>query len=207
MRGVFTLTLDFSGAANPFPGNFVRFLEIGVRPAGTSGAYEFLTPLTPIHPVPYALRADSVTSGAIVGDSIGPGAVTTAKLANNAIASAKLADSAVSNAKLATNAVTNAKVLPGSLTMNRHAGVFANGSLGALTLGGNSCFTFELSNGGAQAGDFPLIALQAGAVLPANMSLTALRVPSNGIVQYRVCNHGAITASWSSLAVIFMTLR
>ena len=75
VRGVFTVQLNFGSAGNLFPGTFVRFLQIGIRPSGSASAYEFLAPLTPIHPAPYAQRADSVTSGAILEESIAASAV------------------------------------------------------------------------------------------------------------------------------------
>ncbi len=51
--GVFTVTLDFG--ANVFSGAD-RFLEIGVRPAGSGSAYTVLAPRQPITPSPYAIQ-------------------------------------------------------------------------------------------------------------------------------------------------------
>ncbi len=228
VQGVFSVELNFGNSAVAFPGNFVRFLEIGIRPAGSTGAYEYLSPLTQIHPVPYAQRAAAVSNGGIVAASIADsavtnsklsdsvvssgkladGAVTNAKLADNAVNSAKLADNAVTNAKLANNAVTNAKVAAGTLTMSRLAGVFFNGSIGSLVVGAGACINFNIPVGaGALAGDFPMVALQAGATLPAGMTLTATRVPVNGQMELRACNVSNSTSSWTSLDLIFMTLR
>lgn len=216
-QGVFTVQLDFGAVSNAFPGEFTRFLEIGIRPAGSAGAYEYLAPVTPINPAPYAQRAAQVTDGAVVSTSLGTNAVTeskitasavtTAKLANNAVSSDKLANNAVTNAKLANNAVTNAKVAAGTLTMSRHAGAFTTGVIGSLFVGGNACISFDFNIAGAQAGDIPFVALQAGEVLPSNMSLSALRVPSNGTLQLRACNSGTTLQGWNTLNVIFMTLR
>lgn len=217
VNGVFTVELNYGSPATAFPGNFVRFLEIGIRPGGSAGAYEFLSPLTPVNPAPYAQRAALVTNGAITEVSIGGGAVTTtkvadgavntAKLADTAVTAAKLADSAVTNAKLGTNAVTNAKVAVGTLTMSRVAGAFFNGSIGSLTVTAGGCVSFNVPVGGALAGDFPMVALQAGQTLPGSMSLTATRVPSNGQMELRACNAGNSTASWPSLDLIFLTVR
>jgi len=188
---------------------------------------EFLAPLTPIHPAPYAQRADSVTSGAILEESIAASAVTNSRLANTSVSSAKLADGAVTNAKIASGAVTsakiansavtnaniangaitNAKVASGTLTMSRHAGVFFNGTIGSLVVGAGACINFNIPIAGALAGDFPMIALQAGQSLPAGMTLTATRVPSNGQMELRACNVGNATSSWNQLNLIFMTLR
>lgn len=51
--GVFTVTLDFG--ANVFSGA-ARFLEIGVRPAGSGNAYTVLVPRQPVTSSPYAIQ-------------------------------------------------------------------------------------------------------------------------------------------------------
>jgi len=51
--GVFTLQLDFG--ANVFSGAD-RYLEIGVRPAGNTGAYTVLAPRQPVSSSPYAIQ-------------------------------------------------------------------------------------------------------------------------------------------------------
>ena len=236
VQGVFTVELDYSSHGNPFPGNFVRFLEIGIRPANSAGAYEYLTPLTPINPAPYAQRAAAVTNAAIVASSIATNAVTTGKLADGAVTNAKLADGAVNSAKLADFAVTNArlangavseaklttnavttaklasgsvtndKVAAGTLTMSRHAGVFFNGTIG-VTVAADSCVQLMVPVGGALAGDFPLVALQANQVMPFNITLTAVRVPSDGVMQLHACNSSKLVDYSQSLGVIVMTLR
>jgi hypothetical protein len=227
VQGVFTVELNYGSLPTAFPGNFVRFLEIGIRPATSTGAYEYLTPLTPIRPAPYALRAAQVSAGAIEEEGLASAAVTANKIATNAVSTSKLLDaavssgkladsavtsdklanSAVSNAKLANNAVTNAKVAANTLTMSRHAGVFFDGTIGSLTVGAGACIDFNIPISGALAGDFPLIALQPSSNLPGSLSLTAVRVPSNGVMELRACNAGNSSASWNSLNLIFMTLR
>jgi hypothetical protein len=54
--GVFTVQLDFG--ANAFAGDS-RYLEIGVRPGDSSGAYATLTPRQPVTPAPYAMHANN----------------------------------------------------------------------------------------------------------------------------------------------------
>ncbi len=61
-NGVFTVQLDYSAAS--FPGAD-RFIEIGVRPAGSSDGYTVLSPRQPLTSTPYAIRsltADSATN-------------------------------------------------------------------------------------------------------------------------------------------------
>ena len=56
--GNFTVTLDFGAAV--FSGAD-RFLEIGVRPAGSGNAYTTLSPRQPVTPTPYAIRSMNST--------------------------------------------------------------------------------------------------------------------------------------------------
>jgi hypothetical protein len=75
--GVFTVTLDFG--ANVFSGA-ARYLEIGVRPAGSGSAYTVLTPRQPLTPTPYAIQSlnaatasglSSACVGCVTGAQIG----------------------------------------------------------------------------------------------------------------------------------------
>ena len=65
-NGLFTVQLDFGSAA--FAGDS-RFLQVGVRPGGTTGAFTLLSPRQSLTASPYALyavnaaTADSVTTG------------------------------------------------------------------------------------------------------------------------------------------------
>ncbi len=53
-NGVFTVQLDFGAGA--FSGA-ARFLEIGVRPGASTGAFTLLTPRQPVQSTPYAIRS------------------------------------------------------------------------------------------------------------------------------------------------------
>ena len=66
--GVFTITLDFG--ANVFSGAD-RYLEIGVRPAGSANAYTMLAPRQPLTSSPYAIH----TLAATAADSLSPACV------------------------------------------------------------------------------------------------------------------------------------
>ena len=84
-NGVFTIELDFGAAI--FTGA-ARFLEIGIRPAGSPAPYTLLSPRQPLTSAPYAIRSNAaatadalsvacvgcVTSGQI--QSVAGGAVT-----------------------------------------------------------------------------------------------------------------------------------
>ncbi len=57
--GVFSVSLDFG--VNAFPGAD-RFLEVGVRPGGSGGAFTILAPRQQISSTPYALRTLNATA-------------------------------------------------------------------------------------------------------------------------------------------------
>jgi len=54
-NGSFSVQLDFG--APPFTSTQARFLEIGVRPGGTSGAFTVLAPRHPVTSTPYAVQS------------------------------------------------------------------------------------------------------------------------------------------------------
>lgn len=56
--GNFSVTLDFGAAVFSGPD---RFLEIGVRPAGSGNAYTVLSPRQPVNATPYAIRSMNST--------------------------------------------------------------------------------------------------------------------------------------------------
>lgn len=85
MNGIFTTTLDFSGAA--FTGAS-RFLEIAVRPGASTGVFTTLSPLQPITATPYAISAVNF-SGNLAGDVTGTQTATV--LANGAVTASKIA--------------------------------------------------------------------------------------------------------------------
>jgi len=70
-NGLFATTLDFGAAG--FPGDN-RWLEIAVRPSGSSGNYQTLDPRQRITATPYALQAASVADGAVTAGKLSAGA-------------------------------------------------------------------------------------------------------------------------------------
>ncbi len=100
-NGIFTVTLDFGSA--PFDGSD-RWVELGVRPAGSSDPYTVLVPRQRLTATPYALRALSATSftgnispaqipaGTITGPMIAPGATITTSTAAPAASVANSGD-------------------------------------------------------------------------------------------------------------------
>ena len=72
-QGVFDVRLDFGDA--PFTGSPI-WLEVRVRPAGSSDAFTSLAPRQPITAAPYALHAQFVSANAISGSQIADGSVS-----------------------------------------------------------------------------------------------------------------------------------
>jgi hypothetical protein len=129
-RGAFTVSLDFG---DQFVGQ-PRWLEIQVRQAGAA-SFSLLTPRQPLAPTPFALHAEFVADGSVVGASVADrslgggklalgavggaeladGAVTATKLGGGAVGTGTLADGAVTYPKLADNAVFGPKILDGAI--------------------------------------------------------------------------------------------
>jgi hypothetical protein len=194
--GVFTVPLDFGPGI--FGGND-RFLEIGVRPGTSTGAYTMLTPNTPLTATPYAQRS------ILAEDALS--AFSADDVVDNAIDSVDIAPSAVTNSDIADSAITDDKIASGTLTMSRFAGGYGNYSLTA-TIGANSCSDFNVTFGGdIDTDDFPILAMRSSGSLPNNMSITALRVSSPNVVELRICNAGNATAGFTDLAVKLLTVR
>ncbi len=70
--GVFTVTLDFGAAAFS---NEPRWLEVDVRDSAVGGAWETMSPRTPLTSVPYARAAGLAMPGSVSATSIQAGAV------------------------------------------------------------------------------------------------------------------------------------
>ncbi len=100
VNGVFSVTLDFGNAA--FNNPFAIFIEIAVKPGGSTNAYTILGPRQQLTVVPFAVRANNATN---------------ADNATNAV-NAQTAINAT-NATSATNAInaTNATVAANSLNL------------------------------------------------------------------------------------------
>ncbi len=131
-NGVFTVQLNFGACPACFNGA-ARWLEIGVRPGVSTGAFTTLTPRQPVQSTPYAIRslsagqADIATtattavnfSGTLSGDVTG--SQNSTQIANNSVTNAKLANGSVTDAKITdlagskiTGLIPVAAIPPGS---------------------------------------------------------------------------------------------
>jgi hypothetical protein len=77
--GVFTVRLDYGGVTPTLFNGAARYMEIGVRPGASAGAYTTLTPRQEVTSTPYAIQAANVrnTSGNSVVTALNNAATTT----------------------------------------------------------------------------------------------------------------------------------
>ena len=164
--GLFDAVLDFGPDA--FLGERV-YLEIGVRPGASVGAFELLDPRQLLTPTPYALRpaagsvgdveledaavtapkladgavsAPKLQAGAVGTPAIADAAVTAAKLAPDAFSGFALADGAVTTPKLADGAVATAKIADAAVTGPK----LATDAVGAAQIADGAVATAELAD-------------------------------------------------------------
>ncbi|MCK7593068.1 hypothetical protein [Pseudomarimonas salicorniae] len=81
-RGVFVATLDFGDA--PFSGSAV-WLEVRLRPEGSTDPFETLLPRQAITAVPYAIHAQYISANAVTGGEIADGSIGAADIDPSAV--------------------------------------------------------------------------------------------------------------------------
>lgn len=111
VNGIFTVTLDFGGAA--FDGSD-RWVELGVRPAGSVVAYTVLAPRQRLTATPYAIRALSATNltGTVTAGNIAAGTITGAMIAPGAAITTSTAAPVVALVNSTDNAAALSFVSP-----------------------------------------------------------------------------------------------
>jgi hypothetical protein len=163
--GIFSVPLNFGGAS-AFPGAD-RFLEIGVKPAGSANPFTILTPRQQITSTPYAVRALSATtadnltttgSGSFIQNTTSPQTNSNFNISGNGTAGDTLSGNVV-NATTQYNLGGNRVLRTGSF--NTELGI----SAGPTNIGAGNNFVgdsagFHNTNGsnnaffGASAGFF-----------------------------------------------------
>ena len=89
VNGIFSATLDFGSVS--FDGSD-RWVELGVRPAGSVAPYTVLAPRQRLTATPYALRALNATNltGTVTAGNIASGTISGTMIANGAVGSTQL---------------------------------------------------------------------------------------------------------------------
>lgn len=176
VNGIFTVTLDFGSAS--FDGGD-RWVELGVRPAGSIDAYTVLAPRQRLTTTPYALRALSSTSftGNISPAQIPSGTITAAMIANNTVGGTQLAPG------LALGGTTTG-TFSGPLTGNVNGNVSGSAASFTGSLAGNVTgtqgATLVGSVGGVTAANVASGANLANAATTASTPNTLVKRDSNG---------------------------
>jgi hypothetical protein len=210
--GVFTTQLDFGSGA--FTG-LDRVLAISVRPGASTGAYTLLSPDVPVNAAPYALQSNAASTAAIADDvidfaidsiDIASGAVTDTKIASGAVTSTKLVDGAVTSGKLADDAVTAAKLASNSVAISNLIGGYNGGAQVSLTVAALDCTTADVAfGGGFVAGD--MVFINTLSVLPDDITITALGVPSDGTIRLKFCNSGNAVQTLTNVSIRVISFR
>ncbi|MDQ6654477.1 MAG: hypothetical protein M3176_02400 [Chloroflexota bacterium] len=92
--GIFTVQPDFT--ANAFPGPD-RFVEVGVKPAGSGNPFTILSPRQPITPAPYAMHSLSAVSANSATNATNAANATNATNAANATNAMNAMNAATAN--------------------------------------------------------------------------------------------------------------
>ena len=133
-HGVFTVELDFGGAA--FDGD-ERNLRIGVRPGTSGGAFTPLDPPTTLHATPYAQVAEAATIAA--------------SIANNTVDASKIVDGSVGGADIDTTQV-QARVAGTCLAGSSIRVIDATGAVTCQPDGGGAALTIPFASTQPDAG-------------------------------------------------------
>ena len=145
-NGVFTAPLNFG--ASLFNNNNARFLEIGVRPGGGSGAFTLLAPRQPITQVPYAINAQTATNAAQLG-----GVAANQFVQTN--------DARLTDARAPTTGSTN-YIQNSTTQQTANINISGNGTLGGnLTVSGAVIANSISGNGAGLTGIFSVYSLTA----------------------------------------------
>jgi hypothetical protein len=151
-----------------------------------------------------AVSSRAIASNAVGTTELAVDSVTSSRITAGAVGTSEIADGAVDEVDLADSAITNLKLASGSVLPSRLAGQYSI----AASVGGNSCVDYEVPFGGdVNANDLPLVSLASGSSLPANLSLTALRVTADNSVLLRVCNFGNSTVNTGNFSIRLITFR
>jgi len=210
--GVFTVELDFGAVA--FPGA-ARFLEIGVRPAG-SGGFTTLSPRQQLSSTPYAIRslsaasADTATtatsatsaanfSGSLSGDVTGTQGATVVSLVGGVTASN------VASGATAANNATDANT-PGTIVKRDTSGNFTAGTITATGFSGGGANLTNLNASNLSSGTLPdarlssnVATLSGDQIFTGNKAFAGL----NGLVATGMEDSGSIPATGAGVRMMW----
>jgi formylglycine-generating enzyme required for sulfatase activity len=176
VNGIFSVTLDFGSAS--FDGSD-RWVELGVRPAGSMVAYTVLAPRQRLTATPYALRALNATNltGTVTSGNIANGTITGAMIVNNSVGSTQLAPDLTMSG---TTTGTFSGPLTGDVTGNVSGSATSfTGNLAGNVTGSQGSTIVEMV-GGVTAADLAAGATLANAATTASTPNTIVKRDANG---------------------------
>lgn len=140
-----------------------------------------------------AVGSDEIATDAVNATEIADNSIDGGEIVNESLGSADIAPNAVGSTELAGNVVDSSKVANNSLTTADIAGTDANGaiSLGAGSVANGRCRDFDITAGGALTNQAVLISLRGP--VPEGVLIYGVRVPTDGHVTMKVCNHSGGT--------------
>ena len=176
VNGIFSVTLDFGSAS--FDGSD-RWVELGVRPAGSVAAYTVLAPRQRLTATPYALRALNATNltGTVTAGNIANGTISGTMIANGAVGSTQLSPNLTMSG---TTTGTFSGPLMGNVTGNvsGSAASFTGNLSGDVT--GSQGSTIVEMVGGVTAANMAAGAALANAATTASAPNTLVKRDANG---------------------------
>lgn len=161
-QGLFTVTLDFGAV---FAGSR-RWLEVGVRPGASTGAYSILSPRQDLTATPAALFSATTPWGGIAGkpagfaDDVdndttytqGPGitiAGTVISVAGGGVTSAMIADGAIAGADIGIDVITATHIAPGAVL----SAEIADGSVTSVDIAADTIQAADIGAGAVGASE------------------------------------------------------
>lgn len=202
-NGVFTIELDFGSTA--FAGADRR-IGMAVRAGASAGAFTPLLPDLPVSTAPYAQVATDAFS-ALSADDVINGAIDEVDMANSSVSTRTLVADAVTSAKIDDGTIVAADIANNTLTLSKFLGQSSNYNI-AATVAANDCNDYDVNFGGdVNAGDAVFLNIHPDFQLPDSMSVTALRVLADNLVELRICNEAGVQQSTGTITVRLTTLR
>lgn len=132
-NGLFTSQLDFGNASTASWTGAGRWMQLEVRPTGSTASYTTLLPRQQITSVPFAVRAQAL-SGNLSASQISGGTLNPSVIANGSLPGDKIALGSILSTHLGSNSVTAAKIDPGIGIWNK-SGTTISYTAGAVGIG------------------------------------------------------------------------
>lgn len=113
----------------------------------------------------------------------------------------------MTSAKIDDGTIVAADIASNTLTLSKFQDVSGNYSI-AATVAANDCNDYDVNFGGdVNAGDAVFLNIHPDFQLPDSMSITALRVLADNLVELRICNEAGVQQSTGTITVRLTTLR